>query len=154
MSGEGGARTAALQLVNALTAGSADRGLLVIDDLHRITDPQVNEWLTALIERLPPSWDLALATRSEPRLPLARWRVADECSDFGIEELRFETTETLRLLQQQGGAETIDLSVTSAATARLVERTGPGARGRPAGAAALTGNEAIRSTSRPWLTLG
>ncbi|MGE0797703.1 MAG: tetratricopeptide repeat protein, partial [Lautropia sp.] len=122
--GEGGARTAALQLVNALAAGSADRGLLVIDDLHRIADPQVNEWLMALIERLPPNWGLALATRSEPRLPLARWRVAGECSDFGIDELRFDTTEALRLLQQQGGAQAVDLGVTSAATARLVERTG------------------------------
>src|SRR5947209_3891908 len=49
--------------------------VLVLDDLHRVRSPRSLALLAALVERLPPGCQLALASRREPALPLARWSV-------------------------------------------------------------------------------
>jgi LuxR family maltose regulon positive regulatory protein len=70
---ERGLRNVAGELVNALAAGEAAHGLIVIDDAHRIADPRVFELLQLVIERLPGRWSVAIASRVEPPLALASW---------------------------------------------------------------------------------
>jgi ATP/maltotriose-dependent transcriptional regulator MalT len=48
--------------------------ILVLDDYHLIHTSEVHTLLDLLIEYLPPQLHLVLATRSDPPLPLARWR--------------------------------------------------------------------------------
>ena len=86
------------ELVNALLATELARGLIVIEDLHRIADGEVHAWLDALIERLPHSWGLVLSSRYDPPLALARRRVRGELSEFRQEDLRFTGAEVAELL--------------------------------------------------------
>ena len=48
--------------------------ILVLDDYHLIRNSKVHTLLDLLIEHLPPQLHLVLTTRSDPPLPLARWR--------------------------------------------------------------------------------
>ena len=56
------------QLLNALAACDVERGLIVVDDAHRISDAAVFEFLDLLLERLPPQWGV---DRREPDRPAA-----------------------------------------------------------------------------------
>jgi LuxR family transcriptional regulator, maltose regulon positive regulatory protein len=99
-----GLRQAADEVVNALAGAEVGRGLVILDDVHRITDPRAFDWLTALVESLPPAWGLVLASRTEPPLPLARWRARGELAEIRQAELRFAADEVEALLQLQGGS--------------------------------------------------
>ena len=96
--GERGLRDAAAELVNALAAAEVARGLIVIDDLHRIADPRCFELLQGLIERLPEHWTVVISSRTEPPLPLARLRVAGELAEFRQDALSFGADEVAALL--------------------------------------------------------
>src|SRR5262245_32232745 len=55
--GERASRQAfASELLNALAATDVPRGLIVLDDAHRIADPAVFEFLDAMLERMPSHW--------------------------------------------------------------------------------------------------
>ena len=90
------------ELVNALAAAEVPRGLIVVDDLHRISDPQVFELLQKMLDRWPERWGLVLASRTEPPLPLARLRAAGDLAEFGQRQLRFSPAE-VDALQALGG---------------------------------------------------
>jgi ATP/maltotriose-dependent transcriptional regulator MalT len=63
------------QLLNAL-ASSPFEGLLVLDDYHAISDSRVHETLAFFIDYLPATIHVLLLSRSEPPLPLLRWRAS------------------------------------------------------------------------------
>lgn len=48
--------------------------VVVLDDLHVVTEPRIYEALEYLIERMPPQMHLVIATREDPSLPLALLR--------------------------------------------------------------------------------
>lgn len=100
--GPRGVRQAADEVVNALAEAEVERGLLVIDDVHRFADPHVFDFLSALADRLPPRWGLVLASRTEPPLPLARWRARGELAEFRQAELRFAPADVAALMRAQG----------------------------------------------------
>ena len=102
--GERGLGDVAGEIVNALAAAEVPRGLIVVDDLHRITDPQVFELLQRLLQRWPERWGLVLASRVEPPLRLARLRAAGELAEFGQRQLRFSPAEVDSLLALNGEA--------------------------------------------------
>ncbi len=101
---EHGLRDAAGEFVNALAGADVARGLIVIDDAHRIADPRVWAFLQAVLDHLPPAWGLVVASRLEPPLRLARLRAADELAEFGRAELRFDETAVQALLARLPGA--------------------------------------------------
>jgi LuxR family maltose regulon positive regulatory protein len=103
--GHRGLRQVADEIVNALAEAELPRGLIVIDDVHRLADLRLFEFFAALVDRLPVRWGLALASRTEPPLPLARWRARGELAEFRQGALRFEATEVQALLHQQGLAD-------------------------------------------------
>src|SRR5215467_2360152 len=65
---------ARLRLVEALDEGLSRRLLLVLDDYHLIDTQQVQDSVVFLLEHLPSSMHLVLASRADPPLPLARLR--------------------------------------------------------------------------------
>ncbi|MBL8351652.1 MAG: AAA family ATPase [Burkholderiaceae bacterium] len=99
---EHGLRDVARELVNALAATEVARGLIVIDDAHRLADPQVFELLQAVIERLPEHWGVAIASRVDPPLSLARWRASGDLAEFRQYDLRFSEAEVGALLRGSG----------------------------------------------------
>ena len=119
-----GMRRAVAELVNALAGADAPRGVIVLDDLHRVEFAATHALLDALIERLPPHWTLLLASRVAPPLALARLRVAGELAEFTQDDLRFSASEA----QALAGAEE-EASLARARIDELFERT----RGWPAG---------------------
>ncbi len=98
----GGLRAVAHELVNALAAAPVPQGLIVVDDAHRIADPQVFALLQALIERLPERWSVAIASRVDPPLTLARWRAGAELAEFRQPDLRFNASEVDALVRSLG----------------------------------------------------
>ncbi|HEX7382945.1 MAG TPA: transcriptional regulator, partial [Burkholderiaceae bacterium] len=120
--GEAERRAATAELVNALAATDVARGLIVVDDAHRIADPAVFAGLDALVERLPAHWGVVIASRIDPPLALARWRARGELAEFRHDELRFTRDEVARLLEAQG-------AVRAQSAEALLDRTGGWAAG-------------------------
>ena len=97
-------RAALAALVNALCTSTAQRIAIVLDDLHRIDATPAMNLLEALIERLPDHVSLILGTRVEPALPLARWRVHGELTEFSPSDLEFGEGEAMALASTRLGA--------------------------------------------------
>ncbi len=80
-------------LINDL-ADLPDDILLVLDDYHLIHNSDVHTLLDLLIEHLPVQLHLVLATRTDPLLPLARWRARGRLNELRHADLRFTLEET------------------------------------------------------------
>ncbi|QBD75734.1 hypothetical protein EPA93_06820 [Ktedonosporobacter rubrisoli] len=76
------------------------RRLLVLEDYHVIIASQLHEALAFMLDHLPPSLSLVLLSRSDPPLPVARWRARGELLEIQASELRFSHEETATFLQQ------------------------------------------------------
>jgi LuxR family maltose regulon positive regulatory protein len=87
------------QLLNAL-ARSPFEGLLVLDDYHAISDSHIHETLAFFIDYLPATTHVLLLSRSEPPLPLLRWRARGEVCELHASDLRFLTQETAAFFRQ------------------------------------------------------
>ena len=89
-------------LINEL-AGQPDADealLLVLDDYHVISSPVVHESLGFLLEHRPLGLQLALTSRSDPPLALARLRARGQLTELRAADLRFTPPEAAVLLQQ------------------------------------------------------
>jgi LuxR family maltose regulon positive regulatory protein len=84
-------------LINELAA-LPDPLVLVLDDYHLITNPRVHASVDFLLEHLPDTLHLALASRTEPPLALSRLRVRRELVDVKTADLRFTDDEAVSLL--------------------------------------------------------
>lgn len=78
---------------------SPQQVVLVLDDLHRISSPGIYQGLTFLIEHMPPSLHLVLATRADPPLPLARLRAQGLMTELRAADLRFSRDEARTFLK-------------------------------------------------------
>ena len=87
----------AATLVNPL-ASFAGSLVIVLDDVQAIHDPNLSAALLFLVEHLPPQVHLALASRSDPPLPLHRLRARGQLVELRLNELRFDREETAELL--------------------------------------------------------
>ena len=92
-------------LINEVTGQpDADEALLVLDDYHVISSQLVHGSLGFLLEHRPPGLVLALTSRSDPPLALARLRARGELTELRAAELRFNSGEAAALLQQVAAA--------------------------------------------------
>jgi LuxR family maltose regulon positive regulatory protein len=89
----------------------------VLDDFHVIDEPAIHRLVASLIERLPVGARLAIATRADPPLALARLRARGELLEIRAEDLRFSASEAAALITSTG----VDL--TSAEVEELTDRT-------------------------------
>jgi LuxR family maltose regulon positive regulatory protein len=101
---QGQLRHAATALLGALEATDAPTGgVIVLDDLHAVSDARVFEFLGQLLEGLPPNWTLVIASRVEPPVALARWRAQREVAEFDETLLRFSKQEVQDLWRHATG---------------------------------------------------
>jgi len=116
-----GLRRIADELLSALGGADLRRGLIVLDDAHRIADARIFELLDLLLEHLPAPWTLLLASRTDPPLSLARLRAQGELVELRQPDLGFEADEVQALASRRGAE--------PAAVQPLIERM----QGWPAG---------------------
>ena len=76
--------------------------VLVLDDLHEITDTAVLDGLADLVRHLPAPLRLVLATRADPPLPLHRLRLSDELTEVRAADLAFGADEAAQLFAGHG----------------------------------------------------
>jgi LuxR family maltose regulon positive regulatory protein len=106
-------------LINELAAQPGDDELLlVLDDYHLIDTRQVHDSLVFLLEHLPSALHLVLASRSDPPLPLARFRAAGQLAELRAGELRFTVEEAAALMR-----EAVDADLPGTMVAALAART-------------------------------
>lgn len=86
-----------LALVNGL-AELAGPVVLVLDDVHELTDPQVLAGIQFLVRHAPAQLRLVLATRADPSLPLVRLLLAGTLTEIRAAELAFSPGEAAKLL--------------------------------------------------------
>ena len=114
-----------LSLVNDLVRLDG-RAALVIDDLQMVPADAVDR-LGLLVERLPPSVALVLGSRSDPPLPLSRWRVNGLLGEVRTDALRFSAGETALVVAANGvELEPADADTLTGAHGGLGRRRAPG----------------------------
>lgn len=79
-------------LLNNLAAVEAPL-VLVLDDYHLITNPQIHQALEYFLDHQPASIHLVLTTRVDPPLPLARFRARRQITELRARDLRFTPDE-------------------------------------------------------------
>ena len=77
--------------------------VLVLDDYHVIDNVQIHRQIEAFIDRLPLTMHVAIATRSDPPLPLGRLRARAQLTEVRAADLRFDATEAEAFLNEMLG---------------------------------------------------
>ncbi len=78
---------------------------LVLDDYHLISTLAIHERLAFLVDHLPASMHLVIATREDPPLPLSRWRARGQMVEMRQVDLQFSPEETSDFLLRVMGLE-------------------------------------------------
>ena len=104
--------------VDAAAVERTHRWLLVLDDYHVITTPEIHEALTYLLDHAPEQLRVLVATRSDPPLPVARLRSRGQLTELRATDLRFTAQEASNFLNEVMG-----LELTMADVEALDERT-------------------------------
>lgn len=73
---------------------SGDPVVIALDDLHAVSAPATHEALRGLVGVLPPNAQLAIATRTEPPLPLGRMRTNRAVAEVGPATLAMTPQES------------------------------------------------------------
>jgi len=92
--------------------------ILVLDDYQFISNQAVHEAVTFLVENCPNRLHLIISTRSDPRLPLARFRARGQSVELRAADLRFTEPEAAQFLNDVMG-----LHLDASSVAMLSERT-------------------------------
>jgi LuxR family maltose regulon positive regulatory protein len=74
--------------------------VLVLDDFHLVTDRAVLANVERLLQQGGPKLHVVILTRSEPGLPLYRWRLTGQLDELRTEQLSFTPDETMELLRR------------------------------------------------------
>ncbi|QBD77168.1 hypothetical protein EPA93_14640 [Ktedonosporobacter rubrisoli] len=106
-----------IPLINDLDASLSTDVALVLDDYHLIESEAVHLILLFLLEHLPQRLHLILGTRSDPPLPLVRWRARGFLSEIRAQALRFTSPEIQSFLHR------MQLELAPATLRHLEERT-------------------------------
>src|SRR6266508_1726576 len=104
-------------LVNELAA-LPDELVLIIDNYHLIESQAVHDSLTFLLDHLSPGMHVVISSRSDPPIPLARFRARGQLAELRAADLRFTLEESAALLQGIWG-----LNLPEESIAALEERT-------------------------------
>ena len=77
------------------------RFIHVFDDYHFIKNPAIDGALAYLLEHLPPNLHIIVASRTDPDLPLARWRGRGDLTEVRAADLRFTSDEIAAFLNDR-----------------------------------------------------
>jgi LuxR family maltose regulon positive regulatory protein len=97
--------------------------VVVLDDVHALSNPSSLSVIASLVDYVPPGSQLALGSRHQIALPLARWRARGMLLEIGVADLRLDDGEADLLLKGAG----VDLGASE--VAELTDET----EGWPAG---------------------
>ncbi|HEX3361842.1 MAG TPA: LuxR C-terminal-related transcriptional regulator [Solirubrobacterales bacterium] len=103
--------------VLALLESPPEPVTLIVDDLHELKSAEALARLEALVEKLPATARVILASRRDPQIHLHRMRLADEVAEIRANDLQLSESETGALLRESG------LTLSEEAVASLHERT-------------------------------
>lgn len=122
------------------------RGLaIVLDDLHVITERQVHDALTFLLDNLPPQMHLTLSSRADPPWSLARLRARGEMAELRAADLRFTAGEATAFLN-----DVMELSLPAEDIAALEARTEGWIAGLQLAALSMQGRKDIAAFIRAF----
>jgi LuxR family transcriptional regulator, maltose regulon positive regulatory protein len=108
--------------------------VMVLDDLHLLTEPATLDGLTYVLRNAGPGLHLVMASRMDPLVPLHRYRLAGELTEIRADDLAFSVEESGLLLAHHG------VTVSSAALESLTGRTEGWAAGIRLAALSLQGH--------------
>jgi LuxR family transcriptional regulator, maltose regulon positive regulatory protein len=87
-----------LPRLGAALASKALPVVLVLDDVHLLQDQEGLDAVAVLADHLPQGSQLAVTSRGEPALPVARWRAEGRLAELGPGELAMSPAEAGSLL--------------------------------------------------------
>jgi LuxR family maltose regulon positive regulatory protein len=146
-----GASAWAMRVPHVASALAALEGPLVLalDDLHTVSNRSCLDVVAALVQSVPAGSQIAIASREEPPLPLARWRARGTMHEVGVPDLRLDEREAALLLDAAG------VELDASQLSDLTERTEGWPAGLylaalslQAGAASPAGTEAFNGSDR------
>lgn len=82
------------EVVNQMAVLPFEKLVLVLDDYHVIDAKSVHDSLSYFLDHIPPTIHVVIATRSDPPLPLHRWRGRGQLTEIRFDDLRFTLDET------------------------------------------------------------
>ncbi|MFN8475683.1 MAG: LuxR C-terminal-related transcriptional regulator [Anaerolineae bacterium] len=85
--------------------------VVVLDDYHAVTDAATHQMMAVLLDYLPPTLHLAIATRSDPPLPLARLLARGQMTEVRAADLRFNRDEIEQFLARMDAVEIDEASL-------------------------------------------
>jgi LuxR family transcriptional regulator, maltose regulon positive regulatory protein len=103
--------------LGAALASKALPVVMVLDDVHLLHDQEGLEAVTVLVDHLPAGSQLAVTSRGEPPLPVARWRAEGRLAELGPEDLAMSPAEAESLLSA------VRVELADAEVDELVRRT-------------------------------
>ncbi len=112
--------------------------VLVLDDYHAIQTPSIHTGLQFLLDHLPHNLHVVVSTRTDPPLPLARFRARNQLVEIRTQNLRFSIEEAAEFLNHTMG---LDVSVEDVVA--LEERTEGWAAGLQLAALSMQGRSDI-----------
>jgi LuxR family maltose regulon positive regulatory protein len=75
--------------------------VLILDDYHLVTNPEIHKMVSYLVQHIPPQFHLIVATRSDPPLQLIQWRARGErILEVRTQQLRCTTEETSEFFRE------------------------------------------------------
>jgi len=92
----------ALPHLRAALGSIAEPFVLVLDDVHLISDPGAVDVLGTLAENVPGGSQVAFASRDVPSIPLARLRARRLLFELGTSDLALDDAEAAALLREAG----------------------------------------------------
>jgi LuxR family transcriptional regulator, maltose regulon positive regulatory protein len=127
-------------LVNELSTLEGE-AVLVLDDLHTITEGQIHEDLVFLMDHLllsTSSLHLMVVSRMDPPWPLARWRARGQLVEIRTADLRFKSAEAVDFLNR-----VMELGLSTESVRALENRTEGWIAGLQMAAVSLQGREDV-----------
>lgn len=105
-------------LINDFLDTRPDSFILILDDMHLLTESSIYVALDYLLEHMPPKIHLVISSRYDPPLALARLRARGQLAELRLQNLRFTIDETTDFFNNQ-----IQLSLTPEELTRLYTDT-------------------------------
>ena len=108
--------------------------VVVLDDLHLVTEQETLAGLAYVLRNATPGLRLVLSSRMDPFLPLHRYRLTGELTEIRADDLALSVPETALLMDRQG------ITLSAAGLERIVGRTEGWAAGVRLAAISLAGH--------------
>ena len=122
-----------LQLASVLAAQDPPV-VMVLDDLHLVTEQDTLSGLAYLLRNATPGLRLVVSSRMDPLLPLHRYRLTGELTEICADDLAFSVPESALVMARQG------ITLSSDGLERIVGRTEGWAAGVRLAAISLDGH--------------